>query len=166
MMKIIFFIVSLLFVCLSHAGEDDRRKLQGYVKRINQLTNETFLDKLKTIQLQVDSFFLKKRGVCSGEYLADILTNSSEPIKSNKKLSVTKENERKIVCFTELKKFQLTYYNALYQRKYAFSEFLHQEKMGQLENSFHLFIEEINAEFKKVEKRIKTNKRKKKKRKK
>ena len=51
--------------------------------------------------------------------------------------------------------------NALYQKKYSFYEYLHRQKMDQLETSYLEFVKKSNSEFKKVETRVKTKKEKK-----
>ena len=134
----LFFSANIL--CLENTREKILRifveKDNAILKTIKELELIGPLDfpkEVKSYRNMVENYIENRRKVCRGEYSPLIIT--SEKNTSNEQLNFHKNKRLRFDCLNDLKKIEIEFIKSMYIAKRNYLNYLHQQRMIELETA-------------------------------
>ncbi len=125
------------------------KRIHSELKEIKQLKPEEYFQRIDTYRTHLEKYIEHKKRVCEGEFSTIILAGGEKaerlpnPRRSSNKLT---REERKL-CFRELKALQITFINNMFLSRKKYLDYLHQDRIGQLQKARENAIKSLNRSF-------------------
>ncbi len=109
-------------------------ELKSELDQLRKIGPEEFPTKIETIRNTMILFIQVKARVCSGEFTTAVLEDTlNVPGPKSSGPPLTKlSKEQKQLCYGELKAFQTTYINYLFEARKRYLDYLHNQRLGEL----------------------------------
>lgn len=165
MLKALFkdIIIIALFMGLAHplyAQVESEGNIFDYTKKVHQalknlkdLPAESYFKEIDNYRAELEKYFDQKKRVCEGEFSTVILTGVPQEENPNTPKPVKLKPEERKLCFRELKALQLTFINNMYQARKRYLEYLHQERLKELDASREQSVKSLQSSFNKGSRR-------------
>lgn len=154
--KILIMIVFTLNICAQ--GDKLEGNIFEYTKKVHEQLNELrdispadYFKNVDTYRTELEKYFDQKKRVCEGEFSTVILAGVSETSPNQKPVKL-KPEERKL-CFRELKALQLTFINNMFAARKRYLEFLHKERLSELDKAREKAVKTLQDSFNKKSRR-------------
>ncbi|MCF8058812.1 MAG: hypothetical protein K9K67_05930 [Bacteriovoracaceae bacterium] len=130
---------------------DYTKKVHSSLKDLKSLGATEYFKEIDNYRSDLEKYFDQKKRVCEGEFSTVILNGVSKNEKENKPLKL-KPEERKL-CFRELKALQLTFINNMYVARKRYLEYLHGQRIKELDISREQAVKSLQDSFNKRNRR-------------
>jgi hypothetical protein len=160
-------ILLLIFSVSIYAQDDDitntfeyTRNIYAKVKEIEHIKPEEYTRKLSDYRADIQRYIKHKKGVCEGNFSTVIL---EEDKKDKNEYKLSKQEQE--LCYRELKGLQLNYINKVFVAKRRYLDYLHAQRIENLNIIRDESLKQLQATFDKkvLRKKRRRSKRKKKK---
>jgi hypothetical protein len=158
MLKYVFLFSFFLLSTANGEGISDEGNIFDYTKKVHSSLKELkdlgptkYFKEIDNYRSDLEKYFDQKKRVCEGEFSTVILNGVSQNEKENKPLKL-KPEERKL-CFRELKALQLTFINNMYVARKRYLEYLHGERIKELESARENAVKSLQDSFNKRNRR-------------
>lgn len=126
------------------------RDAQAEIQAISEIAPENFPREVRRLRQSVERFFDHKKRVCNGEFSTVILN----PVEVTGEMVLSEEivvrklnaQERRI-CFREMQEMQRLYINNTFQARKRYLDFIHEERIKELDKARRQALDEIEQSF-------------------
>jgi len=123
---------------------DYSERIKKELGEIINIQPEKYVSEVDQYREIIEKFIEHKKRVCSGEFSTMVLQTSGLAVpQERKKLG---RAERKL-CYREIKAFQITFINNMFQARKKYLNFLHTQRLQELEDSKTRVIKSLRAKF-------------------
>jgi len=154
-MNLLFLIFAVTFPLLSISSEklnlkpgetsfEFTQRIKVELDNIANIQPEKYIAEVDQYRETIEKFIEHKKRVCSGEFSTMIL-RSMEAETSKERQKLTRE-ERKL-CYREIKAFQITFINNMFNARKKYLNYLHTQRLIDLENTKIKVIKSLRAKF-------------------
>lgn len=156
--------ISLLVFMISLNGfaveENVETNIYDYTKKVHQaleqlkdLGPKEYFKEIDNYRSELEKYFDQKKRVCEGEFSTVILTGAPQAGDEETKKPVKLKPEERKLCFRELKALQLTFINNMYAARRRYLEYLHKERLKELDSSREQAVKSLQGSFNKGSRR-------------
>ncbi len=149
MYKLLTFIFILSFPFIAIAEEasplEYSKKFKSQLDELNELMPDEFLQKIDSYRESLERYVEHKKRVCNGEFSTIVLGVTNVEKTARKKNKLTRAE--RVLCFRELKGFQVTLVNNMYSARKRFLDYLHSKRITELEKARNKTIKSLQGSF-------------------
>lgn len=132
---------------------DYTKKVHQALKDLKDLGPKDYFKEIDNYRSELEKYFDQKKRVCEGEFSTVILTGAPQDGDADAKKPVKLKPEERKLCFRELKALQLTFINNMYAARKRYLEYLHQERLKELDASRESAVKSLQGSFNKRSRR-------------
>lgn len=121
------------------------------LKKLKDVAPENYVIEVDNYRKDLEKYFDQKKRVCEGEFSTVIFDGIKDGDEEKKPVKL-KPEERKL-CFRELKALQLTFINNMFVARKKYLEFLHKERLKDLEVARENAVKSLQGSFDKKSRR-------------
>jgi hypothetical protein len=155
------FLLSVFFTKPSSAQEgspegnifDYTKKVHKSLQDLKGLGPKEYFKEIDNYRTELEKYFDQKKRVCEGEFSTVILTGAPQKGDEDTKKPVKLKPEERKLCFRELKALQLTFINNMYAARKRYLEYLHKERLQELDLSREKAVKSLQGSFNKRSRR-------------
>lgn len=127
-----FFILSFTLSFFVFAQSDESanidQEFQAVLAKISAAPEKDFQESYQDFDESLDQLLVKMKSICQGQYFTLIIDENGN--ERRKKLSLSRDEKK--ICFRDLEKLQIMRIESLYAYKTKYLNYLHENRLSQL----------------------------------